>query len=444
MDEHEIARGAMRKASLRLLPLLGLGYLVAYMDRVNISFAALQMNADLGFNATVYGIGGGLFFLSYALFEVPSSIFLVKIGARRWIARIMVTWGLLAAGMIFVRTPTQFYIMRFLLGVAEAGFLPGVLFYLSSWFPNRYRGRAISRFYVAGSIAGILMGAISGGLLSLNGLWALRGWQWLFLVQGLPAVIAACLFLRFLPDSPAIASWLSDDERSWIARELAQEADAIGEPPGHNIFAALANPVVLRLGLFGLLTVGASITFTLSAPQLLREQTGLSAGWIGWIVSIADTLGAMGVLICGIWTDRRGERWSVMLASTAAVTVGYVAMSFALGHMAILPVATYFVCKFAYTFVSSSSVMLWSDLLYPRQLAVGVAAMNTMSQIGAFAMPIAWGLAKDATGSFRVGLIGLSAVTLLAWLIAHAMARRSRPIKSLVSQEAYRLGGGSR
>src|SRR5580658_2767857 len=196
----DIGRSALAKASWRLLPLIGLGYGVAYMDRVNISFAALRMNQDLHFSASVYGLGGGLFFLSYALFEVPSNLFLVRFGARRWIARIMLTWGLLAMGMMFVRTPVQFYVMRFLLGLAEAGFFPGVIYYLTLWFPAQHRGKAISRFYVAWPLSSVVMGAVAGTLLNLQGRLGLAGWQWLFLVEGLPALAMSGVILLLLPD----------------------------------------------------------------------------------------------------------------------------------------------------------------------------------------------------------------------------------------------------
>jgi len=321
MTEPEIARGAMLKVSWRILPLLGLGYLVAYMDRVNISFAALQMNADLGFSASVYGLGGGLFFLSSALFEVPSNIFLAKVGARRWMARIMISWGVVAAGMTLVRTPLQFYVMRFLLGIAEAGFFPGVIFYLSQWFPKRHRGRAISRYYVWSSISGMLIGAVSGWLLSLGSVHGLKGWQWLFLMTGLPALFVGGLILRFLPESPTSVPWLSSEERAWIGREMAREADAIEEPAFHNILAALARPLVLQLGLFGFLTVGASVTLILSVPQLLTEATQLDPTRVGWITSAGSFLGAIGILLCGTWSDRRGERFSLMLTTTAIVGV---------------------------------------------------------------------------------------------------------------------------
>src|SRR5271165_259930 len=204
-----IGRSAMRKATWRLIPLIALGYGTAYMDRVNISFASLQMNRDLHFSASIYGFGAGLFFLSYAACEVPSNLLLVRFGARRWIARIMFTWGLLAIGMMFVKTPVQFYGMRFLLGMAEAGFFPGVVFYLMQWFPAEMRARTMSRFYVSLPLSSAVMGALAGALLNLQGKLGLAGWQWLFLVEGIPPVVLGVVFLIFRPDNPAKAKWLT-------------------------------------------------------------------------------------------------------------------------------------------------------------------------------------------------------------------------------------------
>jgi MFS transporter, ACS family, tartrate transporter len=228
--DDDLARSSMAKAMWRILPLILLAYVIAYMDRVNVSFASLQMNSDLKFSATIYGLGGGLFFLGYALFEVPSSLMLARFSAPQWIARIMITWGLLAAGMMLVRTPVQFYVVRFLLGVAEAGFFPSVIYYFSGWFPMAWRGRAVSRIYVASSLASIVMGGISGALLGLDGTAGLRGWQWLFLVQGLPAVLMGLILLRFLPAAPATVPWLEEREKAWIHQELARDTALIGAP----------------------------------------------------------------------------------------------------------------------------------------------------------------------------------------------------------------------
>src|SRR5271156_3061538 len=219
MDD-AVGRVALRKAGWRLIPLLAIGYGVAHIDRVNISFASLQMNRDLHFSASVYGFGAGLFFISYAACEIPSNLLLYRFGARRWLARIMLTWGLLAMGMMFVKTPLQFYMMRFLLGMAEAGFFPGVVFYLSQWFPTHMRARAISRFYVSLPVSSVVMGIVAGALLDLQGKAGLAGWQWLFLIEGLPPVLLGIIFLFYLPGGPAQAKWLTEDEREWIIDHL--------------------------------------------------------------------------------------------------------------------------------------------------------------------------------------------------------------------------------
>src|SRR6201996_381969 len=226
--DHAVGRAALRKASLRLIPLLFLGYCIAYMDRVNISFASLQMNRDLHFSASTYALGAGLFFVSYAACEIPSNLLLYRVGARRWFARILLTWGLLAMGMMFVKTPVQFYVMRFLLGMAEAGFFPGVIFYLSQWFPMHMRARAISRFYISFPISSVLMGAIAGFLLDLQGKAGLAGWQWLFLIEGLPAVALSMVFLFFLPAGPAVARWVTEEQRAWILHPNTHPSPADG------------------------------------------------------------------------------------------------------------------------------------------------------------------------------------------------------------------------
>src|SRR5450631_2792500 len=230
--DHAVGRAAVRKASLRLIPLFALGYGIAYMDRVNISFAALQMNRDLHFSATVYGFGAGLFFLSYAACEIPSNLLLVRFGARRWLARIMVSWGLVAMAMVFVRTPLEFYIARFTLGLAEAGFFPGVIFYLMQWFPAELRARSITRFYIGWPLSSVVMGVLAGALMGLNGRLGLSGWQWLFLIEGLPPVILGIAFLKLLPDSPATAPWLTGAERRAVVARLGEGAASSHEPIG--------------------------------------------------------------------------------------------------------------------------------------------------------------------------------------------------------------------
>jgi ACS family tartrate transporter-like MFS transporter len=419
-----IARSAVAKMSRRILPLILLGYLVSFMDRVNIGFAAIQMNADLGFSATVFGLGAGLFYLAYASFEVPSNVFLTRYGARRWIARIMISWGLVASGMMFVQTPLQFYAMRFLLGMAEAGFFPGVIYYLAHWFPRAHRGRAISRFYIAGPLGSVVMGSVSGALLGLDGAAGLHGWQWLLLVQGSPAVFVGLLVLRYLPDAPHTARWLTDEEKAWVARELVSDAARIREPASHDVLAALRNPFVLQFGLIGLLTIGSMVTLGLSGPLVLTAATGLDATRIGYVVGLGGILGVLSMLVTGWYSDRRGERFATMLAST--VLMGIAFLLIALTDSPAVVVAGYLLFAASWTAVTLSQVMAWPDVLHLRLLAVGSAAINTASQIGAFLMPLAWGAAKDATGSYRFGLLGLASAAMLASVLTLALRRQVR------------------
>jgi ACS family tartrate transporter-like MFS transporter len=224
-DLDAIGKSAQRKASLRLLPVIGIGYGLAYIDRLNLSFASLQMNRDLHFSASVYGLGAGLFFIGYALFELTSNLLLLHFGAKKWLARIMFTWGLLAATMMFVRTPFEFNAVRLLLGIAEAGFFPGVIYYLTLWFSARARARAVSRFYIAMPLSSVVMGSVAGWLLGLGGKLGLAGWQWLFLIEGLPAVLFSIVILRLLPDGPAKAAWLTPEEKAWLQNQLKAEGD---------------------------------------------------------------------------------------------------------------------------------------------------------------------------------------------------------------------------
>lgn len=311
-SEEAIGRSALRKASLRLLPLIGIGYGIAYMDRVNVSFAALQMNQQLHFSAAVFGLGAGIFFLPYAALEIPSNLMLLRFGARRWLARIMLTWGLLSMGMIFVRTPMEFYAGRLLLGAAEAGFFPGIIFYLSRWFPARDRARAVSRFYIAFPLASTVMGTLAGSLMHLNGRGHLAGWQWLLIMEGLPAVVMSVVFLVALPDGPSQARWLTDAERNWILRELHS-----GEPEGkqrHSTTEAFRDPRVWLVGMFLFCLYVATYGYTFIAPSLVRDVTGLHATGVGMIIAGLGLLGAAAMLLNGSHSDRRGERfWHILL-----------------------------------------------------------------------------------------------------------------------------------
>ncbi len=423
-SEEAVGRSALRKATWRLLPLIGLGYGIAYMDRINISFAALQMNDELQFSDTVYGLGGGLFFLSYALLEVPSNMMLMRFGARRWIARIMFTWGLLAAGMMFVKTPTQFYVMRFLLGAAEAGFFPGVVFYLMHWFPAHERGRAISRFYVALPLSSVVMGSFAGLLLGMQGTLGLAGWQWLFLVQGLPAVLLSVVIFFLLPDSPAEARWLTREERDWIANRLAADNHLPGVSRDVGVLKSLVDPRVWLLGLASMCVLGSAYAFNLSAPRILRDVTGLDAGGVGFLIAAISLLGAVSMITAGWYSDRRRERHHHVAVFLLGMAVAFFAMG-----MSVTPWVV--VLAYTATIVFGNGIqavfyLIPSDFLRGRSAAGGIAAIGSIGMIGSFVGPYAWGVAKDHTGSFQAGLLALTVPYLVAMTIVLVLRRRSR------------------
>ena len=424
IPDRDLLRAATGKAALRILPLVILAYLVAYVDRVNISFAAKTMSADLGFSATVYGLGGGLFFLGYALLEVPSNLVLVRVGARAWIARIMITWGVIGVCMMLVRTPMQFYLARFLLGVAEAGFFPGVLYYLSQWFPRGEHGRVVSRFYIAAPLSTVAMGAVSGWLLGLDGLANLHGWQWLFLVQGTPSVLVGVALLWWLPASPGDVSWLSPREKAALSAALAADDLRIGEPISHSFWAALSHPRVLLLGATGFLSLAAQVTFILSAPAILAAKTGLDVTHVGYLISAGGVLGALGMLLGGWISDRSGDRFLVAAACMLVIAGAFLAI--ALATSPLVAIVAYLVFGATTFTVLMLSVVIWTDVLHIRLLAVGSAAINTLGNIGAFVGPFAWGIARDATGSFQAGLLALPVAYIAAAAIVLTLRRRVR------------------
>jgi len=398
-----IGKAALRKASWRMIPLLGLGYGIAFMDRINISFASLQMNRDLHFSGTVYGFGAGLFFLAYAVCEVPSNLLLYRFGARRWLARIMLTWGLLAMGMLLVRTPVEFYVMRFLLGMAEAGFFPGVIFYLSEWFPAWMRARVISRFYVAYPLASTFMGAVASPLLRLQGRLGLAGWQWLFLLEGLPAVLFSVVLLRYLTDKPKDAMWLSVEERDWLVGEMASQPVDRGH--GENVWTMLRDRRVWQIGGIFLCMLTAAYAYQLSAPAILQRATGLGVAGVGWVVAAGGLLGAVAMLGNAAHSDRTGERrWHV------AMPFVLMAVMFAASGLLRIP----WVVAVALTVVSVCNAGLQSPLLAlpatflrGKSMAAGIAAMNTLGMMGGFLGPWAMGVVKDHTGEYRLGLVAL-------------------------------------
>jgi ACS family tartrate transporter-like MFS transporter len=407
---------SMSKASWRILPLLGLGYLCSFLDRLNVSFAATQMNVDLKFSATVYGFGSGFFFLTYALLEVPSGLVMPRFGARRWIVRIMVSWGLISAGMMLVRTPLQFYIMRLLLGAAEAGFWPTCMFYLASWVPAAHRGRATSRFYCFAGITTIVGGVASGWLLGLDGLGGLRGWQWLFLLEGLPTVVLGAAMFWLLPDSPATSRWMTGAERAWVVQELERE-NARLEPAHHtHVLRSLQDPLVLQLAAIACLTIGGYMGFALIAPQVLMTGTGLDVTHVGYVISCGGAMIVIGMLASGWHSDRIGSRFGHLIASSILV-----AATFALMGIAKTPamlITAFLAMSFFWPALTLSTNLVATEVVPCRTVAVAVATINTLAQLGAFVVPSLWGISKDATGSYHFGLALLPLLFLASAAIA--------------------------
>jgi ACS family tartrate transporter-like MFS transporter len=416
-----IGASAQRKAAIRLLPVIGVGYGLAYMDRINISFASLRMNSDLHFSATVYGLGAGLFFIGYALCEVPSNLFLLRFGPKRWLARIMFTWGLLAATMMFVRTPWQFYSVRLLLGMAEAGFFPGVLYYLMLWFPARMRARAVSRFYIALPLSSVAMGAVAGWLMGLQGTLGLAGWQWLFLVEGLPAALFSFVFLWILPDGPMQAEWLTIEERMWLKRQT--DADSSHAHLGHEagVLQALLSPKVWMIGAYFLCALTANYAYYFSAPVILQEATGWSVTKVGFLVAGFGLAGAAGMLLNSAHSDRSGERAFHCIVPCIVMGAGYLTASYA--RTPWLIVTTLGMSFVAFMSMQGPALAVPTQFLAGRAAAAGIAAMNTITMFCGFIGPYWMGVTKDATGSYWLGLRGLIVPSFGAALVMFLLTR---------------------
>jgi ACS family tartrate transporter-like MFS transporter len=433
-----IGRSAQRKAAVHLLPVLAVGYGLAYIDRINISFASLQMNRDLHFSASVYGFGAGLFFIGYALCEVPSNLMLLRFGAKRWLARIMFTWGLLAAATMFVRTPLEFNVLRFLLGMAEAGFYPGVIYYLTLWFPARMRARAVSRFYIALPLSSVVMGSLAGWLLGLGGKLGLAGWQWLFLVEGLPTAVFSLVILTMLPDVPAKATWLTAKEKAWLEGQL--KADGEKAHLGHSagVVQALLEPKVWMIGAYFFFALTTSYAYGFSAPAILQATTGWSVSNIGYLVACFGLAGAAGMLLNSAHSDRRGERALHCIVPCVVMAAGFLTASYAKEPwLVVTALAASFI---AFTSMLGPANAVPMQFLAGRAAAAGIAAMNTITMFAGFVGPYWMGVMKDHTGSYDAGLRGLVVPCLLAagtmYVLTRNLARRPVATGAKLAQEA--------
>lgn len=416
----KIEARAVAKINWRLLPLLGACYLTSVLDRGNISFAAVTMNAQLGFSEIVYGFGVACFFISYALFEVPSNLLLNRFGARRWIARIMVSWGLVSMAMIFVRTPWEFYGLRFLLGMAEAGFVPGVAHYISEWLPAHQRARAISRFYIAGPLSYIVLGATAPPLLAMHGALGLSGWQWLFAVQGLPAVILGVVLLYALPDRIDQVAWLNQHDKAWLTESIAHSTSRTGEAP-KGLRGALFHPIVLMVGVALMLAFAAGNAVSFSLPKIMVSQLHWSVERVGAMTAFSGLLAIPAMLIAGMIADKMAQPSRLASGILFAAAIG--SLMLLLGGTSLIAV----VGGVLFTLASlTGGLMLLTVLtrfVHPGARAAGVAMSNTMAQIGGVLGPVLWGIAATATKSFSLGLAAAVIVTVCAAAVAAAIER---------------------
>jgi sugar phosphate permease len=417
-----IEKRTIRRITLRLIPFLILCYFVAYLNRVNLSFAALQMNRQLGLTSAVYGFGAGLFFISYCLCEVPSNLLLHRFGARRWIARIMLSWGICACAMAFVRGAISFDLVRLALGAAEAGFYPGVLFFITVWFPAAYRGRIFGLFIAAIPLSGIIGAPLSGLLLGLEGTGGLHGWQWLFLLEGLPAILLAPVVLFTLPDTPGHAAWLPVAERNWLTARLARECRTLETRRTYSLWQALTNPWVLFLAAMYFTNVCLLNSITFFLPQIVKGF-GLSLRQTGFVVAIPSLLALAGVILWGRRSDARGER------------IGHAAFANFIGGAALLasvllpdPLARCIAISIAFAATLSFVSPFWAipgSFLSGAAAAAGIAAISALGVIGGFISPWVVGALHDATGTFQTGLGGFAILAMLV-SVAFRVAGRGR------------------
>jgi len=421
-NSEEVPSATLRKITRRLIPFLFLLYIVAWLDRVNVGFAALQMNSDLGFSSAAFGLGSGMFFIGYCLFEVPSNIVLERIGTRLWIARIMVSWGLVSVAMMFVRTPMTFYLLRFLLGVAEAGFFPGMIFYLSLWYPCAHRARAIAAFMTAIPVTGLIGGPLSGALLALDGFYGLKGWQWLFLLEGFPAIALGVAVLICLTDRPEVARWLTSVERDWLVATLTDERKACGVTRSIAIRAALTNGTVWLLGSIFMLVAAGFYGYSFWSPLVIKSLTGLSNFWVGLILAAISAITILCMAINSAHSDRINERRWHIVGPLLIMGVGLLTCP-------LLPGPTLAILALALVPIGHCSAYgpFWSmptEFLTGPAAASGVALVGTIANVGGFFGPALIGALKTRTGTDSPAFMLLGVFAVVAAVLAMRLRER--------------------
>jgi ACS family tartrate transporter-like MFS transporter len=430
-----LAERTLSRIRWRLLPFLGVLYVVSYLDRVNVSFAKLTMNASIGIDDATYAFGAGIFFIGYFLFEIPSNLILERVGARLWIARIMITWGLISAATAFVTGPTGFVAMRFLLGIAEAGFFPGILLYLTYWFPSSERARVVGLFMVALPLSGLIGSPLSGELMGLTGL-GLEGWQWMLILEGLPAVLLGFVCLTFLPDRPADAKWLKPDEREWLTAALAADRSAVAKDGHTTLRAALMQPRVwaLALAYFGIVLAFYGFNFWL--PSLISAH-GVELRYTGWIAALPFLCGAPFMVWWGRRSDRKDER---VLHLTVVAVLGFAGFA-AASAVESLPLQILCLCL-ALMGVYGSFPVFWTlptAFLTGTAAAAGIALINSLGNLAGYVGPqvVAWltqGSDDFGPALFALGLSMLTPAFVVLALRSKRVPSVRRPERAIESE----------
>ncbi len=430
----EVEARTMRRVTWRLVPFLMLCYFIAFVDRVNAGFAAIDMNRDIGLSAAAFGLGGGLFYVTYVLFEVPSNLAMQKVGAKLWIARIMITWGLVSAAMAFVVGPRSFYALRLLLGAAEAGFFPGVILYLTYWFPSHYRGRIVAIFMISIPISSFLGSPISATLLQMPGAFGLKSWQSLFVLEAIPAVLLGIASLFVLPDRPARAAWLRDDEREWLDRRLALEQSATKPSVGHlPLRSILVNKYVLAAALVYAGASGASQCLSLWQPQIIKSF-GLTTTETGWVNAIPFGLASIAMVLWGRSSDRANER-VMHTAIPLALLAGSLALTLLTGNVFVTVLLLCLAVIGTYAF-KGPFWALATSWLSTGAAAAGIAQINAIGNIGGFVGTYLLGVIKDATSSYPLGLLPLVLLS-AAGTVAVLVLGREKPVGEPVEVVAH-------
>ncbi len=445
----DLEQRTIMRVTTRLIPFLIVCYFVAYLDRVNVGFAALQMNKAIGLSASAYGFGAGIFFIAYFFFEVPSNLLLEKFGAHRWIARIMLTWGVVAGAMAFIpniarytglSTAHVFYLLRILLGIAEAGFFPGIIFLLTLWFPSKYRARMVGYFMAAIPLSTVIGGPISGALLSMDGIAGLAGWQWVYLIEALPAILLSFVVVFYLTDKPADASWLQADEREWLVARQARERSQREAVRKFSVREALFTPRVLAIALiyFGANATNYGLSFFL--PQIVKGF-GLTNLQTGFVTSAPYLVGVISMIVWGRHSDRKLERKRHVAIALCVAAAG-IAAAAVLDN----PVEKMIALSIAGFGIFGCLPVIWTlpaAFLSGAAAAGGIAAVNSLGNLAGFFGPYAVGWIKDSTGSFAAGLLCLAGAGMIG-AAAALLLHHDSSLEGAGGAAARHLAGGEK